>query len=204
MREEVKANNVTRSRDTSTWLQADANTVDEVLETIQNRIDSTKNAHLKEKLEILKDKVEFQYVVAGRTDATTGTKVDDVYEVDGGYDVFYHRDKGDKSRVVHRDDARSKEVIERCLERARNNDKEILFQLKKSDGKLMSVTDSDKELSRLLSETVDIKKEVQVTPSRTNQMLKKEGKSSIEFTVEKRFTSHSLRKGGAMEREVIK
>lgn len=200
LREEVKENKITRSRDTSTWLQADSSDVKTSLIQIQKRIEDTSDTHLKSKLEILRDKIEFQYHISGRTQSTVGTKIDEIYKFEDGYDVLIARDKGDKSRVMNVSSNEGKSCIERCIEKATNDDKESLFQLRDKSGKLMSIEASEKELSRLFKDTVDIKKEEIVSPTRTNQFLKKEGKSELNITVIKRMTSHSVRKAGAMEK----
>lgn len=137
-----------------------------------------------------------QHASGGRITNTLGLKVDQVRELLNTGAITFRKDKGGLTREVVEIPLDKELRTELSYMIAGKKDNHRVFLAKKNDGKFLSIKETRKSVSELVKQAGShLSREQNIT------IKDKDGNKKI-VTVQKEFSSHSFRKGFALERTV--
>ncbi|MDA2158618.1 hypothetical protein ABXV20_27555 [Bacillus paranthracis] len=195
VQEELKMNNVLRYSSASSVVTPTMREIDSVLYNIKNNGHGMKDDESNMR-RIAYVTSKLQSISGGRITNTISLKAGQVRELITHGRITFYKDKGGLSREVIElpIDKELKSELSKLVQ-GRGNDKRA-FVGKKLDGKFLSITETRKAVNRIVSEAgAHLKREEQIT-------IKDRNGNKKQITVERKFSTHSFRKGFALERTV--
>ena len=187
-----KEKGIYRSTKTSKYLKASDDEMNEMYKQLDVAASSA-NPRDKKDIEVTKDILKTEQMIGTRGMATMSLEVSDVQFKDNKVQILAYRGKGDRTVLLEYKEPEIVNHMKVMVENAENNGQEKLFQMKKNNGKLMSLESSNNRVAKLIGEHTNVTRDIDVSPSRSNSMTGK----NLKKTIQARATQHSARKNCA-------
>ncbi|HDR4563388.1 hypothetical protein AT258_18745 [Bacillus wiedmannii] len=195
IQKELKENNVLRYSSASSVITPTRKEIDSVLYNIKNDGHGMKDdPHNMRRIAYVTSKL--QAASGGRISNTLGLKVGQVRELLQDGQITFRKDKGGLTREVIQIpiDKELRTELTKMLDGKAENSR--AFVARKSDGKFLSIKETRKSVNKLVSDAAEhLKREKVIT-------VKDKDGNKKEVTIQKKFSTHSFRKGFALERTV--
>ncbi|MDQ0197078.1 tyrosine-type recombinase/integrase [Neobacillus ginsengisoli] len=186
MRKEKNEKNVIRYSKASKTLRA---TPDQSVQVLQN---IAQDGYKVPTREMAYHVAKIAQLTGGRHTSVLNLKAEDITIDKKTNSVYFHKDKGGLSRSVKVDEDTAAYLV--ALKEEKGTEEGRLFVAKRKDGTFMSVKETRKEISRIVT---DAGKHLTTTKMIT---IKDENGEKKEVEIEQKFSMHSFRKSFALER----
>lgn len=183
-----------RSTNTSSYLKPTDDEMNQMYEQLESSLENCKNINEKEQIKTTIDVLKTEQFIGSRGRATMGLETSDVHFVDDKVRILLYRGKGDRTGYVEYDEPHVVEHMKEMVEKAENKGQEKLFQMRKSNGTLLSLDSSNNKVSKLIGKNTHVTREIEVSPTRSNSVMKRSGDEALQTVVVARLTQHSARK----------
>lgn len=192
-----KGKGIYRSTSTSKYLKPNDDEMNQLYQQLNAALNNTKNNTVKEQIKTSIDVLKTEQFIGSRGRATMGIETSDVHFVDDKVRILLYRGKGDRTGYVEYDEPHIVKHMKEMVEKAENKGQEKLFQMRKSNGKLLSLDSSNNKVSKIINDHTYVAREIEVSPKRSNSMMKRTGENALKKVITARLTQHSARKNCA-------
>ncbi len=196
IQKELKEDNVFRYSKATSVLTPKPSETKEVFENIRTQGHGMKPSDPYNMRTIAYHVSKIQEAASGRISNTINLKVEHIKEIKDGK-IIFHKDKGRLSREVVevKIDKETQRFVERSIQG--KNDGDRLFVGKRKDGTFLSIKDTRKRVSTIVKNAgAHLTREVDIT-------VKDRQGNKKSVTITKSFSTHSFRKGFALNRVVM-